>query len=122
MQFLALLTTAALAAAAALPNDLAPRGNPASEGGGFVPHCCMFSFLQYHCFDGGHPQDQGSLTKRPANNCATDTYEVGERGELVGRLIGQCGDDELFRNLHDMWLDLNLCLGNYNGSLTWQDK
>ncbi|AEO68047.1 uncharacterized protein THITE_2129842 [Thermothielavioides terrestris NRRL 8126] len=49
------------------------------------------------------------------------TYEVGERGELVGRLLAKCGDDERFDLLHNMWLDLNYCLGNYDGQLVWQD-
>ncbi|KAG7293819.1 hypothetical protein NEMBOFW57_003876 [Staphylotrichum longicolle] len=50
-----------------------------------------------------------------------DTHNVGERGELIGRLLGQCGDDTLFENLHNTWIDLNWCLGNDNGKLAWQD-
>jgi hypothetical protein len=39
----------------------------------------------------------------------------------VGRLLAKCGDDERFDLLHNMWLDLNYCLGNYDGQLVWQD-
>ena len=56
-------------------------------------------------------------TNRPAV-----THNVGERGDLIGRLTGQCSDGESFDDLHVTWIDLNECLGNYNGKLVWQDK
>lgn len=117
---------AAVAAAAVLPVLVSPTGlttvrDPIPEGG-FVKHCCMHPppaplslLLQW---------DFLPFTKKEATkpNMITDTHTVGERGELVGRLIGNCGDDELFDMLHYTWLDLNYCLGNNNGELAWQDK
>ncbi|KAK4100343.1 hypothetical protein N658DRAFT_507867 [Parathielavia hyrcaniae] len=49
-------------------------------------------------------------------------HEVGKRGVNVGRLTGKCSDDTTFSELYGTWLDLNLCLGNNNGTLIWQDK
>jgi hypothetical protein len=49
-------------------------------------------------------------------------HSVGERGEIVNRLLGSCGDDESFNRLRPMWLDLNLCLANNNGDLRWESK
>ncbi|KAH6847352.1 hypothetical protein B0I37DRAFT_391299 [Chaetomium sp. MPI-CAGE-AT-0009] len=50
-----------------------------------------------------------------------EVYNVGKFGEIISRLVAQCGDDQPLSQLHNTWLDLNLCLANNNGMLAWRD-
>ncbi|KAK4242890.1 hypothetical protein C8A03DRAFT_28888 [Achaetomium macrosporum] len=92
-----LLTAAAVAAAAVLP-ALSPNSSVLAVRD-LSPRQDLEGGFAKHCY----------------------TYSVGERGEIYGRLSGSCDDDEFFGDLHNMWLDLNQCLGNDNGDLIWQD-
>jgi hypothetical protein len=127
------LAAATIAVGAVLPNPGLNSSHaittPPKEGGGFVSHCCKFFFLSF-CLQSNITGSSRYSTldspirqteKMMANKKPPDTHNVGERGELIGRLSGQCGDDTLFENLHYTWIDLNWCLGNDKGQLTWQD-
>ena len=115
----AILTLAATIPGPALNSTLSDSAAP-SQGGGFIKHCRTYSSSSFS-ISLNIPfllHQHNELTPPPS----PVTHNVGERGDLIGRLTGQCGDDESFDDLHVTWIDLNECLGNNNGKLVWQEK
>lgn len=77
------------------------------------PSTALIKHISFHLIN-----NPWANTQRPT----AVTHNVGEKGDLIGRLTGLCSDDENFDDLHITWIDLNECLGNNNGKLAWQEK